>query len=146
MDQCLNSVLNGTSDSCYAVTEEECQYYGKLIRDFNAEDENQCQEICQLTRLPDCGYWSFNRTDNTCSSWEFPTRKCIALGGPKEPSFVKCIGKQNSHVQNTSIKEIPFVAINYYISHLFIIFKTVTTNLIVPALPDVMRAIARVHI
>ena len=104
MDKCLNSASNGTSDSCYAVTEEECHYYGKHILDFTATDEGHCQEICPQTRYPDCGYWSFNRTNNNCSLWEIPTRKCLALGGPKEPPFIQCLGNQNNHVQNTNTR------------------------------------------
>ena len=89
IDMCLNS----TSATCSSITEEECDYKGKYINNVTTQDENQCQQLCEECSLPDCEYWSFDRSNKNCILWELPTRQCLALGGPKEPQFLQCIGK-----------------------------------------------------
>ena len=85
--------LDSSSDSCSVITEEECDYNGKRIRNLTTDDENHCQQQCKDNKMPDCGYWSFDRSHKNCILWELPTRQCLALGGPKEPPFLECFGK-----------------------------------------------------
>ena len=108
--------LNSTSATCSSITEEDCDYKGKYINNVTTQDENQCQQRCEDCSFPDCGYWSFDRSKKNCILWELPTRQCLALGGPKEPPFLQCIGKYKlliSAIWNITILFNPTIIQNY---------------------------------
>ena len=88
VEECLNSA----SMECPVITEEDCDYNGKYIVEIKANDDRQCQQICIDCRYPDCGYWSFIKSEKNCILWELPNKNCITIGGSDEPSLLTCLG------------------------------------------------------
>ena len=88
----VEKCLDGSPRSCPAITEEECEFHGKFINHQKANDHKQCQALCQNCRYPDCGHWSYVRSEQMCTLWELPNKNCISIGGSKEPSLLQCLG------------------------------------------------------
>ena len=84
--------------ACPAITEEECDYNEeKLVFVHSTADEKQCQNLCLTLKYPECGYWTFHKSQKDCYAWEarvtpLPNTNCTSIGGSKEPSLLQCIG------------------------------------------------------
>ena len=88
IEECLSDVLR----YCPSITEEDCDYHGKYINTWKAKDEKECQSICGMISYPDCGYFSFIKSEKNCDLYELPNKNCISIGGSKGPSLLQCLG------------------------------------------------------
>ena len=100
--------------SCTRVLLTECSFddpsnttYINTWHKINTTQD--CQQKCINNGYPDCHFWIYHSSNQTCEMYERDRRTCHAVGGPASLSAYYCTGMKSNKaydsLQPTSYKK-----------------------------------------